>query len=170
MSFGLSSQCVMSYSWHRARGCAPPPQVASLLCEQLFDATGDQYRDIHQHARQGDAAAGDEVFRLPMRIELGLVAAQPLEVVEMLAVAEDEIADATPGRRERVAIETRERRHAEIEPAVALCAAPAHELEEKKVHRPSGRLGREPHEIDGELGTRVGRPEVGESGRHTRRA
>src|SRR5579883_1606568 len=105
----------------QAQGCVPSD-------EELLHAAGDQDRDVHEHARQGDAAAGDEVLRLPVRIELGLVSPQSLEVVEVLAVAKDEIADAVPGRRERMPVETRERRHAEIEPAIALIAPPAHEL------------------------------------------
>src|SRR6185312_10506049 len=138
--------------------------------KELFDAAGNQHGDVHQHARQGDAAAGDEVLGLPVRIELGLVAAQPLEVIEMLTVAEYEIADAVPGGREGMSVETRQRRHAEVEPTVALIAAPAHELDEEEVHRSRGGSRAEAHEIDRELRAGMGGPEVGEGGRLARGA
>src|SRR5215469_14290904 len=93
--------------------------------KKLFDPSRYQYGNVHQHAGQGDAAAGNQILGLPLRIELGLVPPQPLEVVEVLAMAKDEIADAVPGRRKGMPVETRERRHAEIEPAIALIAAPA---------------------------------------------
>src|SRR5579872_5936700 len=86
------------------QGRSPDP----ALYKELLYAAGNEYGYVHQHARQGDAAARDEVLGLPMGIELGLVASQPLEVVEVLAVAEHEIADTVPGGRERMAIEARE--------------------------------------------------------------
>src|SRR5215469_14291021 len=138
--------------------------------EELFDAAGDQYGNVHQHARQGYAAAGNEVFGLPLRIELGLVAPQPLEVVEVLAVAEYEVADAVPGGRQGMSVETRERRHAEIEPGIPLIAAPAHELDEEEIHRSLRRRRGEAHQIHRELGARIGGPEVRESDRSSLRA
>ncbi len=81
-----------------------------------------------------------QVARLPHRIELRLVAAQTLEVIEVLAVAEDEVADAVPGGGERMGLETRQRRHAEVEPAVALRASPQHQLDEQVVHGAARRL------------------------------
>src|SRR5262245_2416233 len=96
--------------------------------EQLFHATRDEHGHVDQDAGQGDAAGRHEIARLPHRIELRLVTAQSLEVVEVLAMPEHEIAHAMPGGRERVALETGERRHAEIEPAITLLASPQHEL------------------------------------------
>ena len=53
-------------------------------------------------------------------IELRLVAPQSVEVVEMFAVPKHEIADTVPGGSERMALKAGERRHSEVEPAVAL--------------------------------------------------
>src|SRR5690348_18295888 len=80
--------------------------------KELFDAAGNQHGNIHQHARQGDAAAGDEVLGLPMRRELGLLSPQALEVIEVLSVPEHEIPDAVPGGCGGMSIDTRARFHA----------------------------------------------------------
>src|SRR5256886_17682738 len=93
------------------RGCA----AAGSSGEQLLHAPGDEHRHIDQHPWQGDAAARHQVARFPARRELRLVAPQPLEVIEVLAVAEDEVADPVPRGCERMGFEARQGRHAQIE-------------------------------------------------------
>jgi hypothetical protein len=73
---------------HAKSGTGP-----ALLRHHAAQAAGDQGGDVEQDAGQGDAGRRDEVARLPDRTELRLVLAQPLEVVEMLAVAEDQGAE-----------------------------------------------------------------------------
>src|SRR5206468_1028344 len=103
-----------------------------------------------------------EIARLPGRIELRLVAPQSLEVIEVLAVAEDEVADPVPRGREWMRVETRQRRHAEVEGAIARLPPPQHELDEQEVHAAARRVRVEAHEVHRELGLRAGGPQVRE--------
>ncbi len=80
--------------------------------------------DTSMRMRGSATPPGDEVARAPTRIELRPVAAQAFEVVEVLAVAEHEVAHPMPGGRERMSLEPGERRHAEVEPLVALRFGP----------------------------------------------
>ena len=144
-------------SWaHRANNSFMPPAIST-----------DTSTSTRGRARP---AARHEVARLPGRVELGLVAAQALEVIKMLAVAEDEIAHAVPRRRERVRFQPRQRRHAEIEPAAALAPAPQHEFDEQIVHGTAGRVRIKAHEVHRQLRPGAGSPEVGERHRLSGRA
>jgi surface antigen len=75
-----------------------------------------------------------EIARPPIGIELGLVLIETVEVVEFLAQIEDRGSDLVPERRKGAALQAGERRHAEIEPAVALRATPQHQLGKQQVH------------------------------------
>jgi hypothetical protein len=59
------------------------------------------------------ATGRGQVARLPDRIELVLERTQALEVVEVLAVAEEQRAELVPQWREPVLLEAGERRYAE---------------------------------------------------------
>ncbi len=133
--------------------------------EQLLHASGNQHGDIDQHPRQRQAAARDQVLGLPDRLELRLVPPQPFEVVEVLAVAEYEVADAMPPRREPPRFDARQRRHAEVEPVIALGAPPLHQLDEQVVHRAAGGFIAEAHQVHRELLAGAGGPQIGEGGR-----
>ena len=54
-----------------------------------------------------------------------------------------------------------ERRHAQIEPAVALLFTPQHGLDEQKVHHAAGRVGDMPHQIDRQLIALATLPDIG---------
>src|SRR5262245_47186780 len=146
---------------------------ARLARDDARDAARDQGRDVGQHEGQREGAGRGQVARLPDRRELVLERAQPLEVVEMLAVSEQDRPEPIPERSEPVALEAGERRHPEAEPAVALRLAPEGELREEILHDPGRRVGAVAHQIDRELLFRVSRPHVRErhhlpSARHHR--
>ena len=98
-------------------------------------------------------------------MKLLLILPEAFEVVEMLAVLVHEVAEAVPQRRACPLLEARERRHAEVEPAVAFLPAPQHELREQKVHGAVGRLGGVAHEVDRQLFLAGAQPQVGEGDR-----
>src|SRR5262249_23290914 len=101
-------------------------------------------------------AARHQIFGLPHRLELRLVTAQSVEVIEVLAVAEHEVADAMPRWRERVTLEPGQWRHPEVEPLIALSAAPFHQLTEQVIHGTAVRFVAEPHQVHRELVPRTG--------------
>src|SRR5439155_1320571 len=78
-----------------------PPQPAS-----------DESGQVGQDPREGQAAGGGEVDGLPLRVELFLVLAEALEVVEVLAEAVGEGAGAGPYGAEGTVLQAGERRAA----------------------------------------------------------
>src|SRR5262245_13951117 len=102
----------------------PAPSAEALSGLRLLryhppEPAADESRDIRQHQRKGEAAGAGEIARLPDRVELVLVVAQALEVVEVLAVAEDQGAETAPQRRDRPCLQACQGRHAEIEPLIS---------------------------------------------------
>jgi hypothetical protein len=77
-----------------------PPQGTepggSLAPHHPAQAARDERGDIGEDAGEGPAGRRGEVARAPHGVELLLVLPQPLEVVEVLAVAEDHGAEAAP--------------------------------------------------------------------------
>src|SRR5438105_4565847 len=68
-----------------------------------------------------------------------------------LAVATDDLRHAIPTRGQGMRFDARQRRHAEIEPAIALRLTDQHELREQIIHRPPGRLLGKPHQVNRQL-------------------
>src|ERR1044072_658830 len=106
---------------------------------------------VEQHDRRARAGRRSQVARAPERAELVLVGVQALEIIKLLPVTVDQRADLMPERGEGVALQPRERRHAEIEPAVTLLLRPEHEFEEQEFHRPDRRIGGVAHQVDADL-------------------
>src|SRR4030095_10938424 len=77
------------------------PDGSRSLQEDPPVAARNQRGDVRERTRQTEAAGIDQVVRLPLRIELLLVGAQPLEVVEAGAVLVEESAKLVPERRDR---------------------------------------------------------------------
>ena len=71
------------------------------LEEDVPVAAGDQGGHVGQNARQAQSSRIRQVVRLPDRIELLLVGAQPLEVVDRVAVLVEKGANAVPEWRDR---------------------------------------------------------------------
>src|SRR6185503_18098060 len=102
---------------------------SSSLDQNPSVAAGDQRGDISQCARQPQSARIGEVPRLPRRMKLVFVRAQPLKVVERLAMRIQERPEAIPERRNGRPLEAGQRSHAEREAAVSLLLAPAHKVD-----------------------------------------
>jgi hypothetical protein len=120
---------------------APYVRPTGLFDEKFLDATRDQYRHVHQNQRQADTSRCHQILGLPGGVKLGFVAAQALKVIEVLAVAKNEITDAMPGRCQRMALQAGQWCYAQAEPAESLLARPQHQFHEQKVHRPGAHPG-----------------------------
>ena len=95
-----------------ARAPEPPARrsrrvVRNSFAEHFAYPAGDQHGGVDQYGSQADAAGAGEVTRFPFGKEFRFVAPQPLEVVEVVAEAEQQIAELVPLRRERVLTKTR---------------------------------------------------------------
>ena len=88
--------CFNSRSGLGTERCATDGVSPRTLQEDPPVAARDERRDVGEDARQREAAGIGQIARLPDRVELLLVGAQPLEVVERLAVAVDEAARPSP--------------------------------------------------------------------------
>src|SRR5437879_11316087 len=119
----------------------------TLLRDDSSQSARDQGSEVGEDPRKGKTSWGSEVGWLPDRIELLLVLAETLEVVEVLTEAVGQGADAHPDGTEGTVLETGERCHAEVEPAVTVLLAPQHELEEHVVHHTGRRIGDVPHQV-----------------------
>src|SRR5262249_35490894 len=86
--------------WWGADGSGPSPPRAPVLPDRAQHRPADERVERPQRRRQREHALDREVPRLPLRVELVLVVAQALEVVERLAVAEHEPPELRPQRRE----------------------------------------------------------------------
>ena len=95
-------------------------------------------------------------------MELVLVAAHALEIVDVLPQVEHQAPHPRHDRCQRPVFQAREGRIAKIQVGVALLPAPADELDEEEVHDPFGRSLAVAHEVDGEGLAAGGRPEIGE--------
>src|SRR5208283_5254295 len=93
------------------------------------DAAGGHQADVGQQDRDRPLAGRGNVAGRPDRIEFVLEAAHALEVVDVLAALEEQAPDPRHDRRQGAALETGERRHAELESLVALPAAPGDQLD-----------------------------------------
>src|SRR5580692_762813 len=89
---------------------------------------------VGQNNEGADAAGAGQIARPPYRIELRLEGAQPLEIVEVLAMAKDEMSDSVPAGGQRMSGEAGEGRHAEVEALVALGLEMLHQPHKKEVH------------------------------------
>ncbi|VTR70982.1 hypothetical protein DESC_880008 [Desulfosarcina cetonica] len=135
----------------------------SLPVRAPLAPTGNQLHQVGQDQRQGQAAGGSQVARLPHRPELVLVLPEPFEIVEVTAAVRQKCAQSTPQGRQGVVGQAAEGCHAQVEPRIALILGPLHELDEKKVHYPVGRRGRVmPHQVDGKFRFVGPFPEIGE--------
>src|SRR5262245_19904328 len=143
-------------------GAGAPPAKAPRSGEDAAVPAGDQRGDVGEDAGKLDAPGIGEVTGLPVGVEFLLVAAQPLEVVERLAVAEKPVADAAPGVPHRPRLQAREGRHPEGEPRVPLLLPPTEHAREEGFHRALRRGLPETHQIDRQLILVGGGPDVGE--------
>jgi hypothetical protein len=124
---------------------------------------GDQPRDGQQDEGNGKAGRRRQVPGPPLRIELGLEVVEAFEIVELPAQIEDGRADFVPARCKTVALQPGKRRDTEIEPLIALIAAPQHEFGKQQVHD-AARTGRVvTHQVDRHLFLALERPQVRES-------
>src|SRR5262245_30386540 len=82
-------------------GCTAARSAVSLSREESTDAARDQGADVGQDAGKCKAGGCREVSWFPHRIEFLLVAAQSLEVVEVLTMPVQKPADAVPQWRHR---------------------------------------------------------------------
>src|SRR5689334_919312 len=108
----------------------------------------DQRRGVRQHLISAKAGRTGEITRLPDGIELVLEGAKAPEIVEMLAMAIDEMARPVPRRSERMAGEAGERRHAETETLVALAFEKLDQANEHEGHGRPRRIGQLAHQVD----------------------
>src|SRR5262245_26654443 len=95
-------------------------------------------------------------------MEFLLEATEALEVVELLAVAKRERAESIPERRRGARLEARERRHADVQPRVALLLRPESDAEEKVLHHARRRPAAVAHQVRRELLVVGAAPEVRE--------
>src|SRR5690349_19952580 len=89
-------------AWRRCRTCECGSQGASTgsVHDDAAWTAGDQARHVHHRARQFQVSRGCQIARPPLRQEFFLVRTQSLEIVEALAMAVEECADAVPQWRE----------------------------------------------------------------------
>jgi len=123
--------------------------------------TRDQPRDGQQDEWNRWPRRRSQIARPPIRIELRLELIEALEIVELFTQVENGGADLVPQRRQRATLQARERRHAEAEPAVALVAAPQHQLGEQQVHDVARRRRVVAHQVDRHLVPVLDLPEIG---------
>src|SRR5262249_29686821 len=112
---------------------------------------GYERRYVGKDLGQPESSTVHEIFRLPLRMELFLVLAQPLEVVERPAVFEQERSEPGPERRHRRSFESRKGSHAEREPTIAAGLSPRHHTDEDPFHHFPGCAFPVAHQIDREL-------------------
>ncbi len=89
------------------------------------------------------------------------------KIVDLLAAFEEQATDAGHDRRQGPLLETRQRRHAELEGDIALLAPPVEQLDEQEVHDVLGGVVGVAHQVDGKGGALRGGPQGGE-GEHPR--
>jgi inner membrane protein len=70
--------------------------AAAITWSSRRETPADEGRDVGEDEGEREAAGAGEVARLPHRVELVLVLPQALEVVEVLAMAEDQRTQAAP--------------------------------------------------------------------------
>src|SRR5436305_1128531 len=87
-------------------------------------ATRREQPDVGHQQRDRPLVRARDVARLPERVVLALIAAHALEIVDLLAALEEQVADAAHDRRQGTVLQAGERRHAELEGCVSLLPAP----------------------------------------------
>ena len=135
----------------RQEGGAPGLEV----CENVPNADrarlGRTVDDVENRQQRGDEHSGvtiDEVAAGPLRPELLLVGAQALEVVRAVAEVVDIAHDLLFASRIDCPPGVRQRRHSEVVVLVPGVARPLDEGNEDSVHRASGGVRTNAHEVD----------------------
>ena len=151
-SYAASSARICSGPRNQPRSMSALPNAARFFLSQrsIFSfsdcpgkTSGYQRGEVRQNARQEKTPGSDEIFRLPLGVEMLLELPQSHEVVEMFSVTEDLRAQAVPERGKRPVLKARKRHHAEIEALIALFFSPEHQLREEEFHDPAAKC-REP--------------------------
>src|SRR3546814_20298341 len=73
---------------------------SSSFTDGALEAAGDQLGNVGQSQERAEAAGRDQIPRLPLGRELFLERTQALEVVELLAVREQQSPETMPARRQ----------------------------------------------------------------------
>jgi hypothetical protein len=85
---------------------------------------------------------------------------EAFKIVELLAQVEDGRSDLVPQWRKWPALQARQWRHAEIEPAITLAAAPQHQLREQEIHDAAHTCRIIAHQVDRDLVPALDLPQV----------
>src|SRR5678815_4721848 len=151
MSATTSARCSIA-----ASDCTAA-RSSSLPCEESSDAPGNQCADVREDAREGEAGRSGQVSRLPHWIELLLVAAQSLKVVEVLSMAVQQTAHAIPERTNGAHLEPGQRSHAERHSFESVFRTPEHQRNTEVFHHAGWRITAITHQVERQL-TPVARP------------